>query len=157
MRRSTGEPYDVVIDTSTLFSALYNRKGNEAFLFELADIGMGRIHLLDYVLDELTIVLARKGMAMDQVKDLLGAYDNLFVHEMEDLGEEEVQLAWEHVSHVEDRPVFLFARRMMRGEKNVFFISGDKGFFRPAVVRLLDGRVMRTRAFIEMVSRGLSN
>jgi predicted nucleic acid-binding protein len=41
--------YKLVIDTSTFFSAIYNPKGNEAQIFELADKGICKIYILDYV------------------------------------------------------------------------------------------------------------
>ena len=49
-----------MVDTSTFFSAIYNRKGNEAYLFELADKGLCSIYIVDYVLEEMKEVFKRK-------------------------------------------------------------------------------------------------
>ncbi len=65
----------VIIDTNTLFSALYNPDGNEAFLLELADEGKCCILILDYVLDELRNVFNRKEIDFKLVTDLLVCSD----------------------------------------------------------------------------------
>jgi len=40
---------ELIIDTSTFFSANYNGKGNEAELFKLADQGKYKLILFQYV------------------------------------------------------------------------------------------------------------
>ena len=155
LRKNTqNSPLDIIIDTNTLFSALYNPDGNEAHLLELADRGRCYIHLLDYVLDEIEAVFDRKGIDFDLVTDLLDTYNHLYISELEDLRPDEVKLARQNIDDASDRPIFIFAYRRISRDENVFFISGDQGFFDEEVVQLLDGRVLTTREMIEKIEEG---
>ena len=144
----------VIIDTNTFFSALYNPEGNEAHLLELADKGKCSIQILDYVLDELRNVFKRKEIDFNLVTDLLDTYDNIYVYELEDLDEEEIKLAKQNVKDASDRPIFVFAYRKIKQNDDVFFVSGDDGFFEEDVIQILDERVYTTR---EMLEKILSN
>jgi len=67
----------LMIDTNILFSALHNRKGKEALLFELADRGKCSILIFDYVLDEFRAVFRRKGKDFKQIDEMLETYENV--------------------------------------------------------------------------------
>ncbi|MCK4615173.1 MAG: PIN domain-containing protein [Thermoplasmata archaeon] len=144
-----------MIDTSTFFSALYNRKGNEAYLFELADIGKCSIHISDYILTELKEVFQRKNIDFKVALDLLRTYKNIFISDILTPTVEEIALAKRLVNDPKDRPVFIFALRMIMRYPDSFFVSGDKVFFNKSVKNALKSRVLTTREFIEKLDAGL--
>lgn len=151
-RGSQSSPeFTVVIDTSTLFSALYNPKGNEAELLELADRGHCEVKILDYVLEELRDVFQRRNIDFSLVSELLKTYGNITISEMEELDQEEIKVAKEVIDHPPDRPIFIFARRRIKEGGDVRFVSGDKGFFKKDVKRELEGRVMTTREAVNEI------
>jgi predicted nucleic acid-binding protein len=125
--------YKLVIDTSTFFSAIYNPNGNEAQLFELADKGIYKIYIVDYVLEEMKEVFKRKNIDFKLVLELMDTYDIIIIQELVDLSDKEITLAKEMINDPEDRPIFIYAKRMIDRYKNTYFISGDKGFFKKKV------------------------
>ncbi len=139
----------MVIDTSTLFSAIYNPNGNEAQLFELADKGICKIYILDYVLEEMKEVFKRKNIDFKLVLELLDTYDNIIIQELIDLTNQEIELAKELINDPEDRPIFIFAKRMIDRYKNTYFITGDKGFFKKKVSDSLKNKVLKTTEIIK--------
>jgi predicted nucleic acid-binding protein len=141
--------YKIVIDTSTFFSAIYNPKGNEAKLFELADNGICKIYILDYVLEELKEVFNRKNIDFKLVLELLDTYDNIIIEELLDLTNKEIKLSKELINDSEDRPIFIFAKRIIDRYKNTYFVSGDKGFFKKKVKDSLKNRVQKTREILK--------
>ena len=141
--------YKLIIDTSTFFSAIYNPNGNEAQLFEFADKGICKIYILDYVLEEMKEVFKRKNIDFKLVLELLNTYDNIIIQELLDLTEKEIELAKEMINDPEDRPIFIFAKRMIDRYKNTYFISGDKGFFKKKVRDSLENKVLKTKEIIK--------
>ena len=157
MRGNTRNSPKVIIDTSTFYSALYNRKGNESYLFVLSDVGMCSIHILDYVLDELKEIYQKRDMDFHLVLELLENIDNIYIDELKDITEEEVQLAKRIIPDLKDRPIFIYSKRMTHKYRDIYLVSGDKGFFKKEVSKELDYRVLRTREFIEMITEDDSN
>ncbi len=151
LQKNSKNSAKVVIDTSTFFSATYNRKGNEAYLFELADEGSCSIFIVDYVLEEMREIFKRKNLDFAFVSELLDTYDNIYIHELVDLNEEEIKLAKRLIDDLEDRPIFIFALRMIDEHENTYFVSGDKGFFKEKVKEALKFKVLKTREFIKMI------
>ena len=141
--------YKLVIDTSTFFSAIYNPNGNEAQLFELADKGICKIYILDYVLEEMKEAFKKKNIDFKLVIELMDTYDNIIIQELIDLNDKEIKLAKEMINDPEDRPIFIFAKRMIDRYKNIYFISGDKGFFKKKVSDSLKNRVLKTKEIIK--------
>lgn len=141
----------VVIDTSTFFSAIYNRNGNEAKLFELADEGMCSIFIVDYVLDEMKEILKRKNMGFGLVMELLDTYNNIHIKKLAQLKLTEIELAKNLIEDIEDRPVFIFAVRMIELQEDTYFISGDNIFFQDKVKKFLKNKVLRTREAIRII------
>jgi predicted nucleic acid-binding protein len=139
----------LVIDTSTFFSAIYNPNGNEAKIFELADKGICKIYILDYVLEELKEVFNRKNIDFRLVLELLDTYNNIIIQELIDLTDNEIKLAKELIDDPEDRPIFAYAKRMIDRYKNTYFISGDKGFFKKKIYDSLKNRVLKTKEIIK--------
>ena len=146
---------ELIIDTSTFFSALYNRRGNEAQLFNLADKGHFRIIIFQYVYDELKAVFSRKSIDFDLVIDLLDTYQNICIDDIETLTDPEISLATELISDPKDRPIFIYVHRRISASANVFFVSGDKVFFNKDVLKSLDNRVFRSKEFIEKITKVL--
>ncbi|MFO7991376.1 MAG: hypothetical protein R6U61_03660, partial [Thermoplasmata archaeon] len=136
---------EIIIDTNTFFSALYNPDGNEALLLEMADRGKCSIQIIDYVLDELRMVFEREEIDFKLVTDLLDTYENIYICELEELEYEEIDIAKKNVKDASDRPIFIFAYRRIKQNDNVFFVSGDKGFFNDKILELLDNRVYKTK------------
>ena len=151
LQKNTKNSVKVVIDTSTFFSAIYNRKGNEAYLFELADKGLCSIYIVDYVLEEMKEVFKRKNLDFALVSDLLDTYNNIHVCELVDLKEGEIKSAKELVEDKEDRPIFVFALRMINEYESTYFVSGDKGFFKEKVKKSLNFKIIKTKEFIKIV------
>lgn len=155
MKRNTKNLPELIIDTSTFFSALYNKSGNEAQLFNLADKGYLKIILFQYVYDELKAVFSRKDIDFELVTDLLDTYRNINIDDIEELTDEEISLAIQLISDPKDRPIFIFVHRKVLESNNVFFVSGDKVFFNEEVLKSLDNRVFRSKEFIEKIAKEL--
>ena len=151
MQKNTKNSNKVVIDTSTFFSAIYNRKGNEAYLFELADEGLCSILIVDYVLEEMKEIFKRKKLEFTFVTELLDTYNNISIHELIPLNTEEIILAKRLIDDMEDRPIFIFALRMIDEHENTYFVSGDKGFFKDKVKEALKFKVLKTRELIKRI------
>ena len=141
----------LVIDTSTFFSAIYNRHGNEAELFKLADKGKFSIYIVDYVLEEIQNIFQRKNLDFTLVLELIDTYHNVEILKLSNLTPYEIQLARDLISDPEDRPVFIFALRMINEHNEAYFISGDNIFYQEDVKQILKGRVIRTRDLINII------
>ena len=146
---STRSCAKVVVDSSTFFSAIYNRYGNEARLFELADQGRIAIIIPEYVLDEMKAVFLLKHMNFSIVVDIIDTYRNINLESLEDITDEEAAIACELIGDATDRPIFIFASRQIAQDERTYLVSGDKVFFTPDVRTALNGKVLRTREFIE--------
>lgn len=141
----------IVIDTSTLFSALYNRKGNEAHLFELADQGKCEMIIFDYVIKEIESVFRRKGLDIELVYDLLDNYHNVTISSLKEISPSEISLSKELINDPQDRPIFIFVKREIDSDGKTYFVTGDKGFFRKEAKGELQNRVLHTTEAIEIV------
>lgn len=104
------------------------------------------------MLDELRNVFNRKEIDFKRVTYLLDTYDNIYISELEDISDNEICLAKQNVKDDSDRPIFVFAYRKVKQNCDVFFVSGDDGFFEDDVFQLLDERVYSTREMIEKIS-----
>ena len=144
---------ELIIDTSTFFSANYNRKGNEAELFKLADQGKYKLILFQYVYNELRAVYRRKGIDFNLVIDLLDTYQNIIFEDLDKLSDKEITMAIELISDPKDRPIFIFAYRRLVYNQNAFFVAGDHVFFEENVKNKLDYRVYHTIDFIKMIKK----
>ena len=149
-KRNIQNSVNVILDTSTLFSALKYPEGNEAKILWLAGNDHCSIYLLDYVLEELKEVFKRKGVDENLVRDLIETYDNISIFELEDISGSDAQYAKRIIDDVEDRPIFLFVKGVIEKEPDIYFISGDKGFFKEKVVNELSNRVIRTSDFLKL-------
>ena len=116
MERNTKNSIELIIDTSTFFSALYNRNGNEAELFNLADKGLFKIVIFQYVYDELEAVFSKKQVDFGLVIDLLDTYRNITLEDIEDLTDEEISLAIELISDPKDRPIYIRTQKNISGQ-----------------------------------------
>jgi predicted nucleic acid-binding protein len=142
----------VIIDTSTLFSVIYNRKGNEAFLFELADMGKCEIIIFDYILDEIERVFRRKGLDTDLVHDLLEITKNVIISTIIDISLDEISMSKKLIKDPLDRPIFIFLIRELDSNENSFFVSGDKGFFDEAAQKRAEYKILHTNEMIQLIS-----
>ena len=141
----------IIIDSSTLFSAIYNRKGNEAHLLELADLGRCEIILLDYVLEEIDSVFRRKGLDIELVYDLLDNIENITISTLEEITVDEISISRKLINDPLDRPIFIFVIREIATDDDTFFVTGDKGFFRDEVKEELKGRLLHTTEAISLI------
>ena len=149
LKRDTEGLPEIIVDTSTFFSSIYNPDGNESKLFELAEEGLCKIVLFQYVLDELQAVFQKKGIDFKVVLDLLDTYENIYIEDMEEPEDSEIEMARKLISDPKDRPIFIFTlRRIENG--NTYFVSGDKIFFKEDVRKILRGRVLRTSEALKL-------
>jgi len=155
LKRNSPNLPRIIIDTSTLFSSIYNRKGNEAHLLELADLGKCEIVIFDYVLEEIELVFQRKELDIEIVYDLLDNYHNITISSLEDITPEEVSLASLLIDDPLDRPIFIFAKRYIELHEDSYFVTGDKGFFKEKVIEKIPNRIIHTTQAIEMISKKL--
>jgi hypothetical protein len=100
-------------------------------------------------LEELKEVFIRKNIDFKLVMELIDTYDNIFIQELIELTDDELKLAKNIINDPEDRPIFIFARRMINQNRDVYFISGDKGFFKKGVKDSLKNKVIKTREIIK--------
>jgi hypothetical protein len=94
-------------------------------------------------------VFNRKNIDFKLVLELLDTYNNIIIQELTDLTNKEIKLAKEMINDPEDRPIFIFVKRMIDQDKNTYFISGDKGFFKKKVKDSLKNKVLKTREIIK--------
>ena len=141
----------IIVDTSTLFSAFYNRKGNEARLLELADQEKCEIIILDYVMEEIDSVFRRYEIDIELVYDLLQTYHNITISSLEYIKEDEVSISNELIKDILDRPIFIFSRREIASNDRSYLITGDKGFFSVEVRKELGNRVIHTVEALDMI------
>ena len=151
MRIDSRNSPKLIIDTSTLFSALYNRKGNEALLFDLADRDLCQIIIFDYVIEEIRAVFLKKDLDIGLVYDLLDNINNITISSIGEIITDEISLSRKVIDDPADRPIFIFAKRQIQVYEDSYLISGDKGFFKPTVKNHLDNRILRTREFIDLI------
>ena len=144
---------EIIIDTSTFFSALYNPSGNEALLFSLADNHFCFLHIIDYVLQELREVFKRKHINQHLINDLLDTYNNITLSELESVTTIELERAKKVIKDPYDRPIFIFAYRRIHQNKDSFLVSGDKGFFRKPVQDQLYHHVLHTKDAIKKITQ----
>jgi len=102
-------------------------------------------------LDELKIVFKRKGIDFSLVLELLETYRNISIGDLTEISKEEVALAGEVIDDPKDRPIFVFALRMVRASSETFFVTGDQGFFKTKVQKPLLSRVLSTRKALEII------
>ena len=62
---------------------------------------------------------------------------------------DEIIMAKEMINDPEDRPIFIYAKRMIHRYKDAYFISGDKGFFKTKVCDSLKNKVLKTSEIIK--------
>ncbi len=73
------------------------------------------------MLDELIAVLQRKAIDFEIVLDLLDMYEDVYIEDLEEIYESEIELAREYIDDPKDRPIFVFTP---------YFVSGDRVFLR---------------------------
>ncbi len=139
------------MDTNTLFSAIYSRTGNEAKLLEKADEGHCIIIILDHVLYEIDRVLDDKSIGKEKFHDLLDTYENIVIEEMNNITQEEIHLAIDMIHDPGDRPLFVFAKRMIDQDQVSYLVSGDRIFFQEKINSILKNKVRRTKEIIDMI------
>jgi len=151
LKEDTKTLLKVIIDTNTLFSSIYSRKGNEARLLEMADEGKCVIYLLDHVILEIERVFDEKSIPKEKFQDLLDTYENIIIHELDDLKKEEIILSKALINDPGDRPIFIFAKRMIENDENTCLVSGDKIFFLDNVKNALHDKVKKTKEVIDFI------
>ena len=145
----------VIIDTNIFFSSIFFPNGNERRLLELADRGMWQIIVCDYVLEEIQLVLERKGINPELALNLLDTYRNIIHMGMGPEAYHDIRpLASELVSDRKDWPMFVFAKLLMENHGLTFLVSGDSDLNSEQVRKALYGRAMRAREFLEIMKAG---
>lgn len=70
---------------------------------------------------------------------------------MDDLKREEIVSSKELINDPGDRPIFIFAKRMIEKEENTCLVSGDKIFFLDKVKNALHDKVKKTKEVIDFI------
>ena len=140
----------VIIDTNIFFSSIFFPDGNERKLFELANKGLWKIIIIDYVFDEIQAVLKSKGIEPGLAIDLLDTYRNIVHMDLDPkVYDKYVNEASETVSDKKDWPIFIFARNEIRKNKETYLISGDKDLNTPQVKKALENRAFTSRELLK--------
>ena len=151
LQRNSKDLPRIIVDTSTLFSAFYNRRENEAHLLELANLEKCEIIIFDYVLGEIESVFRRKDLNIELVYDLFENYNNITISSLERITPLENSLSKEMIDDPLDRPIFIFAMREIDSDDNTYFVTGDKGFFRKGAKERLGNKALHTFEAIELL------
>ncbi len=142
----------VIIDTNIFFSSIFYPEGNERRLFELADLGICQIIIFDYVLEEIQMVLERKGIEPGLAMDLLDTYKNIIHMELEPpIYHQYLDEASKIVRDKKDWPIYIFAKHVMNRHSETYLVSGDKHLNSKKVREALDRRVLRTKEFLDIL------
>ena len=154
LKRNSGRDLKVIVDTNVIFSAIITPGGNEYRLFLLADIGELEIIIFDYVMDEIKAIFERKNISPTLLPDFLDTFKNIRIKTLENVTEEEIQKAINSVKHEKDRPVFIFADRMINENPDTYLITGDKDLRTELVKKTLKGRSMLAGEFLRLYIEG---
>lgn len=125
LKRSLEEDLKAIVDTNIIFSAIMYPDGNESKLFQLADKGELKIVICDYVLEEAKMILERKMINPDLLMDFLDTFLNIHLMDIGEYDEKEIERAIKIVSDEKDRPIFIFAHRLIHSGDNIFLVTGD--------------------------------
>lgn len=140
----------VIIDTNIFFSSIFFPDGNERKLFELAEKGLWKIIIIDYVFDEIQAVLKSKGIEPGLAIDLLDTYRNIVHMDLDPkVYHENLEEASQTVKDIKDWPIFIFARNEIRKNKETYLISGDKDLNTPQVKEALENRAFTSRELLK--------
>lgn len=154
MRKNTRVKYSVVVDTNVIYSAIFYPNGNENALFKRADAGEIKIIIFDYVYEELTGVLQRMNIDPILIPDFLDTYDNIeFIEEDISVYDELIKIAKEAVSHRNDRPIFIFAKKKMQMDEKMYLVSGNKHLLTRRVKKELFGRVKKPSQMLKLLRK----
>ena len=120
-------------------------------MFHLADNDIISIIILDYVLDEMKHIFLKKKIEFKLILDLMETYENIAIDNLDNFTHKEIELARKLINDPEDRPIFIYAHRLINRDRNAFLISGDMGFFKEAVKKALNDRILRTKEFLDLI------
>jgi len=109
-----------------------------------------------YVIEELASVFTRKGIDFGAVLEFLELTDNIYVSDNPEMDAPGVDIAKRCIDDPKDRPVFVAAYRMTRGDGDrdwdrTYLVSGDRTFFSDRARKALNGKVLTTRKALEML------
>ncbi len=150
-KRSSEEDLKVIVDTNIIFSAIIYPDGKENALFQLADEGKLKIIICDYVIDEAKAILERKMIKPVLLINFLDTFRNLHIEDIGDLKEEEIELAIETISDEKDRPIFIFAYRLIRSSENIYLVTGDSDLRTKEVNKELKNRSITTGELLSLL------
>ncbi len=145
----------VIVDTNIIFSAIFYKEGNEYKLFDLADKNKLEIVIMDYVFDECDLILKRKGIDPILLTEFLETFNHITLKELEPREyNRNLKKARELIRDAKDVPIFIFAEKEIRLNKNTYLVTGDKDFQTKDVESALDGRVFKSREFLTKFKMG---
>ncbi len=72
---------------------------------------------------------------------------------MEDITEEEISIVFEVIDDPKDRPIFIFAKRIIDSIDFSYFVTGDKGFFKEKVTEILPKRIIHTIDAVDLIDK----
>jgi len=85
---------------------------------------------------------------------MLYTYDNIeFIEEDISVYDELIKIAKEAVSHRNDRPIFIFAKKKMQMDEKMYLVSGNKHLLTRRVKKELFGRVKKTSQMLKLLRK----
>ncbi len=151
LKRSSEEDLKVIVDTNIIFSAIMYPDGNESKLFQHADKGELKIVICDYVLEEAKTILERRTIKPDLLLDFLDTFLNIQLMDIGELDEKEIERAIKIVSDEKDRPIFIFAHRLIHSNDNFFLVTGDADLRTEEVNRELKNHSLTTTELLSQL------
>ena len=107
--------------------------------------------ICDYVLEEAKAILERKMINPVLLVDFLDTFNNIHFEDIGELKENEIELAIEIVSDEKDRPIFIFAHRLVHSDENVYLVTGDRDLRTEKINRKLKNRSITTTEFLSQL------
>ncbi|MCK4757976.1 MAG: hypothetical protein KAS67_05970 [Thermoplasmata archaeon] len=142
----------VIIDTNIFFLSIFFPDGNERRLFELADRGLWQIIIIDYVFEEMQLVLERKGIEPNLAVDMLDTYRNIIHMDLDpEVYHNYVKEASEIVKDRKDWPIYIFTRIETEKDDETYLVSGDKHLNTSRVKKALNNRALTTKELFKLL------
>ena len=114
----------------------------------LTDSSLVDMSLSQRISEDLTRALkAKDEIRISSIRMLKSNLKNEQVKIGRELNDEEIQRAVEVVADEKDRPIFIFARRLIHEDESFYLVTGDKGLRTDLVKKELKERSVTTTEF----------
>ncbi len=139
---------NIAADTNVVFSGLYFR-GLPNSLIRAVQRGEARLHISEYVRDELVEAARSKAVNVNSIAALLNLPNVRVVADSNYGSGEFFGPAAELVRDRKDWPVFAFAKFILSSGAVDYVVTGDDDLLTPAVREALDRKIVTVRELFE--------